>query len=346
MMQTTAEALLRCYTSRCIRNAALMHPRERIGILCWPNGPAGSCRSSASDAAGNVAAEQRLRCGCCLPLSDYVIWQGGFLAMAQDFDKNDASLSAALLTLQPRPERKLLRKSGGECAIDFLVRVVPSPEQKSSNRASLRLALVLDRSGSMQGEKLTLAKRAALAVLDHLSGRDSVAVVTFDNQIDVIQSVAPVTPALKRQVQATLQHIEARASTALHEGWLTGCNALTSDVGSSAGGELARCFLLTDGIANVGVVDPERIASERSEEHTSELQSRQYLVCRLLLENKNHTSELQSRQYRVFRLRLVKQRNDIRVIVVELARASRFVGGTTAAGWSCVRVPRYTHVPD
>src|SRR3712207_8208613 len=30
----------------------------------------------------------------------------------------------------------------------------------------------------------------------------------------------------------------------------------------------------------------ERIALERSEEHTSELQSRQYLVCRLLLEKK------------------------------------------------------------
>src|SRR3712207_8664222 len=28
--------------------------------------------------------------------------------------------------------------------------------------------------------------------------------------------------------------------------------------------------------------------AERSEEHTSELQSRQYLVCRLLLEKKNH----------------------------------------------------------
>src|SRR3712207_7976807 len=32
----------------------------------------------------------------------------------------------------------------------------------------------------------------------------------------------------------------------------------------------------------------------RSEEHTSELQSRQYLVCRLLLEKKNHTSALSS----------------------------------------------------
>src|SRR6202142_2399061 len=30
----------------------------------------------------------------------------------------------------------------------------------------------------------------------------------------------------------------------------------------------------------------------RSEEHTSELQSHSYLVCRLLLEKKNHTSEL------------------------------------------------------
>src|SRR3712207_6929752 len=29
-------------------------------------------------------------------------------------------------------------------------------------------------------------------------------------------------------------------------------------------------------------------ANDRSEEHTSELQSRQYLVCRLLLEKKNH----------------------------------------------------------
>src|SRR3712207_7423152 len=32
------------------------------------------------------------------------------------------------------------------------------------------------------------------------------------------------------------------------------------------------------------------IEQARSEEHTSELQSRQYLVCRLLLEKKNHTT--------------------------------------------------------
>src|SRR3712207_8326200 len=35
-----------------------------------------------------------------------------------------------------------------------------------------------------------------------------------------------------------------------------------------------------------------QLGIERSEEHTSELQSRQYLVCRLLLEKKNKTDQL------------------------------------------------------
>src|SRR3712207_7089639 len=38
----------------------------------------------------------------------------------------------------------------------------------------------------------------------------------------------------------------------------------------------------------------EKMTSTRSEEHTSELQSRQYLVCRLLLEKKNNALYLHS----------------------------------------------------
>src|SRR3712207_7364034 len=47
------------------------------------------------------------------------------------------------------------------------------------------------------------------------------------------------------------------------------------------------------GLAGRRILGPDRLAVEildrRSEEHTSELQSRQYLVCRLLLEKKTHT---------------------------------------------------------
>src|SRR2546425_6499166 len=49
----------------------------------------------------------------------------------------------------------------------------------------------------------------------------------------------------------------------------------------------------------------------RSEEHTSELQSLAYLVCRLLLEKKEHTSELQSLAYLVCRLLLEKKKTSI-----------------------------------
>src|SRR5258707_2262710 len=41
------------------------------------------------------------------------------------------------------------------------------------------------------------------------------------------------------------------------------------------------------------------LASPRSEEHTSELQSRQYLVCRLLLEKKKQTTYSQACPYRL-----------------------------------------------
>src|SRR3712207_7968185 len=48
------------------------------------------------------------------------------------------------------------------------------------------------------------------------------------------------------------------------------------------------------------IVEPDRlIGANRSEEHTSELQSRQYLVCRLLLEKKKHHVGLRRRHHQI-----------------------------------------------
>jgi Ca-activated chloride channel family protein len=166
------------------------------------------------------------------------------------------------ITLQARPERRLIRTSGSMRHVDFHLQVGQPPSGDQRERRPVSLALVLDRSGSMQGEKLRMAKRAALAVVDRLEERDRAAVVVFDTQIDVVQPAESVTAAFKARVRAALEPIEARASTALHEGWLTGCKAIADD--QPHGGErgLARCFLLTDGLANVGMVDPEQIAAE------------------------------------------------------------------------------------
>src|SRR3712207_7211404 len=54
-------------------------------------------------------------------------------------------------------------------------------------------------------------------------------------------------------------------------------------------GHVGRARRDEDRVVRGAVGQTERPVADRSEEHTSELQSRQYLVCRLLLEKKNNT---------------------------------------------------------
>jgi Ca-activated chloride channel family protein len=169
--------------------------------------------------------------------------------------------SGANITLRLRPERRLIRQDGSFRHVDFHLQVDQAARAETT-RTPLTLALVLDRSGSMQGEKMQIAKQAALRVLERLDERDQAAVVVFDDRIDVIQAKAAMTPAARANVRAALARIEARANTALHEGWLTGCKAIASESVPAAGAGLSRCFLLTDGLANVGITDPEQIAGE------------------------------------------------------------------------------------
>ncbi len=185
--------------------------------------------------------------------------------MSDDGVTSDASREPSgevEIQLAPRPERRLIPHQPSYRYVDFQIRVASPPSEAQANRTPITLALVIDRSGSMSGDKIVIAKRAALAVLERMDERDTVAVVVFDEQIDTLQSAVSVTPEVKASVRAALAKINARGSTALHEGWLTGCHAITSATEDVASRGVARCFLLTDGQANVGVQEPERIASD------------------------------------------------------------------------------------
>jgi len=166
------------------------------------------------------------------------------------------------LRLIPRPERRLIRSTGSIRYLDLWVQAREARRVGGEERPPLTLALVIDRSGSMQGGKLDTAKRAALAVVERLDERDRAAVVVYDDRVDVLQPAAPVDAALKARVRSSLAEIQARASTALHEGWLTGCHAIAADERDRGRRGVARCLLLTDGLANVGLTDPEQIAAE------------------------------------------------------------------------------------
>src|SRR3712207_8349127 len=61
----------------------------------------------------------------------------------------------------------------------------------------------------------------------------------------------------------------------------------SSSPNDSAAARTASCPVAHPQRATIATTSDHRTPAPRSEEHTSELQSRQYLVCRLLLEKKN-----------------------------------------------------------
>ena len=58
--------------------------------------------------------------------------------------------------------------------------------QKDADRTPVNVAIVLDRSGSMSGQKLEHAKQAAIQAVDRLSNEDIVSVITYNHTVNVL----------------------------------------------------------------------------------------------------------------------------------------------------------------
>jgi Ca-activated chloride channel family protein len=103
-------------------------------------------------------------------------------------------------------------------------------------------ALVLDRSGSMDGEKMDNLKEAVGYLVDHLSDTDLVSVTIFDDQVETL---IPSQLAKNRdEIKTTLSKVIARGGTQISDGLKAGMVEVQKGYSKE---RINRILLLTDG---------------------------------------------------------------------------------------------------
>lgn len=130
------------------------------------------------------------------------------------------------------------------------------PLEKLVTRSPVNLALVIDISGSMQGDKILKAKEAAKLAISQLSHNDIVSVIIYSSSASILVPATKLTD--KASVYAQIDSLQAGGSTALYAGISKGAHEIRKFF---ADNRINRAILISDGKANVGPSSPAELGS-------------------------------------------------------------------------------------
>lgn len=132
-------------------------------------------------------------------------------------------------------------------------------DERPEERAPLNVALVVDRSGSMNGRPLDQAKRAAHTFVDGLEAKDRVSLIAFDGQVRTEVSSTVVDGEGRELLHGAIDRLHTRGSTNLSGGLEVG----SREVARHSSPEMVqRVVLLTDGQPNNGITHTEGLTNK------------------------------------------------------------------------------------
>jgi len=123
-------------------------------------------------------------------------------------------------------------------------------------RSPINVAIVIDRSGSMQGDRLAAAKDGARAALERLGKDDIVSLVAYNHNVDVLVPAGRFQ-GKRDELERAIDKLRADGTTALYDGVKEGGRQLKEFLSDT---KVNRVVLLSDGLANVGPSTPRELA--------------------------------------------------------------------------------------
>ncbi|HWP26119.1 MAG TPA: VWA domain-containing protein [Xanthobacteraceae bacterium] len=158
------------------------------------------------------------------------------------------------ITLEARFAQPVMK--AGERQINYLrISLNGCKPERASEHVPVNVAFVIDRSGSMAGERIAQAREAAIMAINRLDANDIASVVVFDDKVDVLVPAQKVTD--RRYFADLIRRVGARGSTAIYAGVTEGANEVKKHLEAR---RLNRVVLLSDGLANVGPSRPSDFA--------------------------------------------------------------------------------------
>ncbi len=124
---------------------------------------------------------------------------------------------------------------------------------------AMNLALAIDVSGSMQGDKIAAARQAALAMVQSLTARDRLSIVAFDSTAELLLDGRAMDAAGREAACAVIGKLIDRGGTNLFDGWLLAAERVAVAMAEVPQAS-HRVLLLSDGQTNEGVTDRREIA--------------------------------------------------------------------------------------
>ncbi|GAK58969.1 von Willebrand factor, type A [Candidatus Vecturithrix granuli] len=123
------------------------------------------------------------------------------------------------------------------------------------------MVVVLDQSGSMSGQKIEYARQAILDLLSGLSSQDRFALIGYADRVWCYADLNYATDTNRLRLQNLIRQLAPGGNTNLGGGLQEGINTLLT---ADRIGNVEKVILISDGLANRGIVDPESLGNMAS----------------------------------------------------------------------------------